>query len=270
MRRFSDCGEHHLVMTSSLLEAGCAKTEYLLAFAEDMRDFDLDFVDAHAPWGGWSDPAMPLDEWKEVLLMRHRMCFRFCRYFGIRTVTFHTGNPRSDIYKRKFTFEDYCRSMIRTLEQLLPEAEKCGIIIALENQWTPLNRIETLLQTIEHFRSPNLGLCFDSGHANVIEKGMDFPNQAGAPKYWSDVDMPVQWETKVVERMAPHVVNCHLHDNNCGDEHLLPGLGSVDWQRVKTALRGAPRLLCLQNECKAKYYTIEEICRTFQELLRDF
>ena len=53
----------------------------------------------------------------------------------------------------------------------------------------------------------------------------------------------------LLEKMLPHIVNCHLHDNNgAQDEHKLPGDGCVDWSHVMPLLRQAPRLQLLQSE----------------------
>ena len=98
MREFSEAGAQHLVLTSELLGKGCADTGFLLDFARDMREFGLDFVDSHALWGTWSDPGMPLAEWREALLLRHRLAFQFCLRFGVETMAFHTGNTFNSIF----------------------------------------------------------------------------------------------------------------------------------------------------------------------------
>ena len=55
----------------------------------------------------------------------------------------------------------------------------------------------------------------------------------------------------VLEKMLPHVVNCHLHDNDgMTDRHWLPGdpLGAIDWKSVVPMLLSAPRLRAIQCE----------------------
>lgn len=267
MREFAENGVSHLVLTSSLLGEGCRNTEYLITFSKDMQEFGLYFVDSHALWGTWSDPGMPLSEWKEILLLRHRMTFMFCRRFGVRTMAFHTGNTFNSIFGADLTLEDYYKSLIASLEILLPEAEKCDVIIALENQWTPLNHSRILLKVMEHFRSPNLGLCYDTGHGNLTEKGSLFPGKTVVPQLWNDLGIPVEWEENLVEKFAPWMVNCHLHDNNgILDEHLYPGQGTVDWERIRKVLSDSPRLQSIQNESSAHDDSIANYCRVFQNL----
>ena len=271
MREFADAGAKHLVLTNSLLAEGAKDSGYLMTFAADMKEFGLDFVDSHAHWGAWSDPGLPAEEWREIMLLRHRMAFRFCRHFGVRTMAFHTGNTFNSAFGKELVLEDYYDALIRSLEILLPEAEKCGVIIALENQWTPLNHSRQLLRVMEHFRSPNLGLCYDSGHGNLTEKGAQFPGRTCVPPIWNDLGIPVEWEENLIEKFAPWLVNCHLHDNNgIEDEHKLPGQGTVDWTRIRNVLHASPRLQNIQNECSPHGFPIAEICRTYDKLLQDF
>ena len=241
-----------------------------MTFFDDMKEFGLDFVDSHALWGTWSDPGMPLAEWKEILLLRHRMAFLFCRRFGVRTMAFHTGNTCNSLFGKNLTLEDYYNALIRSLEILLPEAEKCGVVIALENQWTPLNHSRQLLRVMNYFQSPNLGLCYDSGHGNLTEKGMLFPETTCVPVLWKDLGIPVEWEENLIEKFSPWMVNCHLHDNNgIADEHKLPGDGTVDWARIKSVLRTSPRLQSIQNESESQEHSIARICGRFRELFHD-
>lgn len=266
MREFAESGERHLVLTSTLLGEGCRDSGYLMRFFSDMQEFGLDFLDSHAFWGTWSDPGMPLSEWREPMLLRHRMAFQFCRHFGVTTMAFHTGNTFNSIFGKTLTLDDYYLALVQSLEILLPEAEKCGVIIALENQWTPLNHSRILLRIMEHFRSPYLGLCYDSGHGNLMEKGMLFPGRTCVPPIWNDLGIPVEWEERILEKFVPWLVNCHLHDNDgINDEHALPGQGSLDWNRIRTVLKQAPRLQSIQNESSLGNLPIGEFCAAFRK-----
>ena len=268
MRELADAGEFHIVLTSALLEAGVAKTAYLRDFLADMREFGLGFTDSHAINGTWADPGMPLAEWKEIVLLRHRMSLQYCARFGVTTMAFHTGNTLNSIYGKNLTFDDYYRSLVRSLEILLPEAEKCGVVIALENQWTPLNHSRHLLRIVGEFDSPNLGLCYDTGHGNLCEKGMNFPGRSCVPKIWNDLGIPVEWEENMIEKFAPRMVNCHLHDNyGVDDEHNLPGDGTVDWTRMLRALRNSPHLQSVQNESNPRGKSVAEAAGVFRRVL---
>lgn len=267
MAEFAENGVQHLVLTTGLLEAGMHDTSLLAAFFKDMQEYGLQFTDSHAFWGYWSDPGMPLPEWREIMLLRHRMAFQFCKRFGVKTMAFHTGTTNSAIYGKNLTLDDYYQALISSLEILLPEAERCGVIIALENQWTPLNHSSVLLKVIEHFNSPWLGLCYDSGHGNLAEKGKFLPGETIVPILWDDLGVPVQWEEDLLEKFAPHLVNCHLHDNDgIMDSHQFPGTGTIDWERICSALKTAPRLQSIQNESSLGEASVAEYCRMFQNM----
>jgi sugar phosphate isomerase/epimerase len=271
MREFAEAGADHIVLTSELLGKGCGDTGFLLDLARDMREFGLDFVDSHALWGTWSDPGMPLGEWREAMLLRHQLAFRFCLRFGVETMAFHTGNTFNSIFGAKLTLDDYYRALTDSLEVLLPEAEKCGVVIALENQWTPLNHSSVLLKVMEYFDSKHLGLCYDTGHGHLTEQGMNFPETTVVPAIWNDLGVPVKWEERLAEKFSPWLVNCHLHDNHGSrDDHLPPGQGTVDWARIKNVLRNSPRLRSIQNESSPHGGSITEFCRSFRDLFRDF
>ncbi|MBR7107225.1 MAG: sugar phosphate isomerase/epimerase [Lentisphaeria bacterium] len=267
MAEFAENGVQNLVLTTGLLEAGCRDTGLLVSFFQDMQEYGLQFTDSHAFWGYWSDPGMPLPEWKEVMLLRHRMAFQFCNRFGVKTMAFHTGTTNSSVYGKNLTLDDYYQALISSLEILLVEAERCGLIIALENQWTPLNHSSVLLKVIEHFNSPYLGLCYDSGHGNLSEKGRFLPDKTIVPILWDDLGVPVQWEEDLLEKFAPHLVNCHLHDNDgILDSHQMPGTGTVDWERVRKVLKSAPRLQSIQNESSPGDASVAEYCRVFRNM----
>ena len=271
MAQFAENGVEHLVLTTGLLEAGMRDTGCLNTFFNDMQEYGLQFTDSHAFWGNWSDPGVPLPEWKEILLLRHRIAFQFCKRFGVRTMAFHTGNTNNTFYGKHLTFDDYYQALISSLEVLLPEAEKCDIIIALENQWTPLNHSSVLLKVIEYFQSPYLGLCYDSGHGNLTEKGSQLPDKTIVPILWDDLGVPVKWEENLLEKFSPYLVNCHLHDNDgILDSHLLPGRGNIDWERIRKVLKNAPRLQSIQNESALGECSVSEYCRAFQDIFKDF
>ncbi|MBE6391575.1 MAG: sugar phosphate isomerase/epimerase [Lentisphaerae bacterium] len=267
MAEFADNGVKHLVLTAGLLEAGVRDTGVLNTFFNDMQEYGLQFTDSHAFWGNWSDPGLPLPEWKEIMLLRHRIAFQFCKRFGVKTMAFHTVTTNSNVYGKNLTFDDYYKSLISSLEILLPEAERCDVILALENQWTPLNHSTVLLKIIDFFNSPYLGLCYDSGHGNLTEKGSSLPGETIVPILWDDLGIPVQWEEDLPEKFAPYMVNCHLHDNNgILDSHQQVGTGTVDWGRIRKVLKSAPRLQSIQNESAPGDLPVAEYCRIFQNM----
>jgi ferredoxin len=71
------------------------------------------------------------------------------------------------------------------------------------------------------------------------------------------------------EKMLPHIVNCHLHDNDGNaDYHRCPGAGNIDWKKTADLLRKAPRLKCIQSEVipTRDNLPIKTLCETFRNI----
>jgi sugar phosphate isomerase/epimerase len=106
-----------------------------------------------------------------------------------------------------------------SLEELSIFARQRGVEILLENTPNGLSSAERLLHFLEitHLR---LGLCFDTGHANLAAS--------------------VESEYAL---MKDHIRSTHIHDNDgSADQHLLPGTpgGTIDWTKAMAALRSRP------------------------------
>ena len=54
------------------------------------------------------------------------------------------------------------------------------------------------------------------------------------------------------------------------DGHMLPGTGTVEWDKWIPALKKCPRLVRLQNETRAVIYqiSIKKLCETFDGLMK--
>ncbi len=253
LRALADAGIFNLVLANEIIESAFSSPELFINARKDMAEFGIKFMDAHAPWGTWKDPGMPLEDYHEMVVLRQKMAIRICNECGVGTMAFHTGNTINSIFGTDLTLKDYYSMLLRSLEELLPDAERYGVVIALENQWTPLNQTACLIGAMKHFNSPWLGLCYDAGHANLVENGKNFPGESVVPVIWEDAGIPVVWEENMVDKMQPWIVNCHIHDNDGKqDQHRLPGKGTVDWPGIMKALLSAPRLQCIQSEVSIK------------------
>ncbi len=75
-----------------------------------------------------------------------------------------------------------------------------------------------LLALLEAIGRPNVGICWDTGHAHL--QGLD--------------------QRVALAGLGRRVVALHVADNDrSGDQHLLPYMGSVDWPGVMAGLREA-------------------------------
>lgn len=136
------------------------------------------------------------------------------------------------------------------------------MIIAIENIWMPTTTPERLIDACDKIASPALGVCFDSGHANLMASQRDY-EETTATNYWRDHG-PVPWDNRILEKLLPYIVTCHLQDNHGkGDDHLIPGMGNIDWAHVSGLLKQAPRLKNIECEVGSlrRGHTIGAVCR---------
>ncbi|NLF26334.1 MAG: sugar phosphate isomerase/epimerase [Clostridiales bacterium] len=101
---------------------------------------------------------------------------------------------------------------LRRMLHAVEAAEKYDVDIALEN--TRFLRYNQYLY--DHVDSDRMRFCFDCGHANC---------------YTPDEDP--------LGRFGDRFATMHLHDNRgalAGDEHMMPGYGSIDFVRLSARL----------------------------------
>ena len=168
---------------------------------------------------------------------------------GAPVLVLHAGRPGGHFSSTTELLEAFRAEVLRSslqqvldccvenLRAVMPFAHAYGIAIALENVdcFEPLSSLELLPRLVSAVNDSSLGYCFDSGHAHAC--GAD----------------PVQW----IQIMGDKLLATHLHDNHgpvaempraaldfipsAGiDEHLPPGLGTIDWQNIIRALRRIP------------------------------
>lgn len=267
---FAEVGAKHLVLTCEMIMNCIQKNPYINIYRKDMADAGLTFNDAHAPFGVWDDLDLPIEELRPLMLNRHKLSLQICDLLDVRTCTIHIGN--GDLAFGELNKVDILWECVRrSLEELLPVAEKYNVVICIENIWSPVNTPERLLALIDAFKSPYLGICYDSGHANISTCKRDVENNA--ERQWAKFGLTPVWDDKILEKLQPHIVNCHLHDNHgVVDEHLMPGLGNIDWKKTMGLLKSAPRIQVIQNEVLSgtRQYSIRERVKCFDDLMERF
>jgi len=166
---------------------------------------------------------------------------------GAKWVTVHPGYglgiPTLEWVKAKAM-----DNLKRSLDRLLPIAERLQVPVALENiNPVPqdsqivflLDSAEELEGLLSEYTSPALKVCIDVGHAEVSD---------GFAAFW-----------KVARSRC---VALHVHDNDTrSDLHLVPGTGNINWQAILSTLRddgfdGAinVELFLDEHKVKAKRY----------------
>lgn len=267
---FAFAGAKHLVLNSSVVSRMAAAPLEIKKLLRSAADRGLDFVDSHAPMGIGFDMNCPLENLRRQMILRHRLYLNIASEFGVDTMTIHTGN---DHHYPDIPENVHYDNIRRTLDELLPEAEKCGVVIAMENIWFRVNTPDKILMLKKEYDTPFLGLCYDSGHANLLDKGRYFAGGI-VRKCWGEVGLAEQilWEDQALEKMQTEIVCCHLHDNDgITDQHCMPGKGTLDWQKIVPQLLQAPKLKSIQ--CEAYTHrsgnTVSEIVASCRKILPD-
>ncbi len=96
----------------------------------------------------------------------------------------------------------------KSIRELEPLCRKTGVRIAIENIfYDAFNGIDDLMK---EFAPDCLGICYDSGHGNMGQLGLDR-----------------------VEKHPGRLISLHLHDNNGYDDQHKPLFsGTVEWDRL--------------------------------------
>lgn len=263
--QFAEAGAEGVNFNPSMMTDMMGDPSEILRWKRMLRNSGIKFIDAHAPYGALQDLSCPVPEAFPHMVNLHKNCLALCSEFGIGSCTIHVGRPTDYCKDTKVLHEN----MLRALDKLLPVAEANCCIICIENIWDPNNTAGMLLDAIERFKSEWLGICWDSGHAQLSRSDTpDVADQAGRISWKNNgwPEGPAEWSDTgdYLKRLLPHIVTCHLHTNDrIRDRHWLPTdkRGKTDWNTEMPILLSAPRLMQLQNEASVNQdnpFTIKE------------
>ena len=261
MHEFAANGAKHLVLGETLFRMILGNRAMTSKLLHEMAAEGLSFCDAHAVAGPFLDLNCPVPEARAEMLLRLKLQLRIAADMGVKTIAIHTGHET--VYP-EYPLEVQYDFIKRSLDELLPEAEKLGLVIGIENTWFQLNTAERLLGIKREFPADALGFCYDAGHANLMDKGRRSPESA---PYLAWGKVTPRFDDRILEKLLPQVVNCHLHDNDgITDQHFNIGRGNVDWKHIAGLLKQAPRLLAVQSEVSQinTHDSIRDICEKFR------
>lgn len=269
MQEFAVNGATNLVLTDTLIKEVMKDSGLYFRLQKELQDTGTQFVDSHAPFGTWEDLDNPIAEMHRTLIERKKLAMIIAADFGVDTITIHVGNAPLSIINQGYTIEQCDDAIKSSLEELLPLAEELNQVICIENIWCPTNTTDKLKYLIDYFKSDYLGICYDAGHANLMKCDRGTERSAPIDNFTKARGMAVPYDDKILETLLPHIVNCHLHDNNgIDDEHKIFGDGNVDWPHVIGLLKTAPRIRSFQSEVIPVHSmaSIREIVEKFSAL----
>ncbi len=263
LHEFSLAGAENIVLSPYFIYAVRNDCRMRDVFLQELEREGLKFLDAHSPFGKNIDLNCPDEEYRKKSVELHSDALSIASDMGVKTITVHVG---TDCIFPGISGAEHLENIRRMLEKLLPCAEKNKIAICIENIWSPCNSPESLLYLKNCFDSDYLGFCYDAGHANLMDKGRNFA-ECNAADCWRFAGVEPQWENAALEKMLPHVMTCHLHDNDgFSDTHSGIGTGTVDFNHIIPLLYSAPKLQCIHSEVKSEVHNIpiKKLCADFK------
>ncbi len=280
IREFLDNGVDKLVFSDTMIRRALQDAEYLEMLRNLTRKMQVQFISMHAPFGPADDLNNPEPEQRQEMLKRHIRAMAIAAEFGSRTYTIHVGAYH---FCHQNTDLDLLRKLaLESLETLVPAAEKNGIILAVENSFERPNAAREIVPMMKHFGDhPWLGVCYDTGHANIMASAPWKKLEAYPEWMHSNWHNQFEFEDDAIETLHPYIVTTHIHDNSgYTDHHGMPGDGTIDWKSLVPKLRSCPRMLEYQTEvtmfdgtnwagqllAPAGGYSIRKLVETFRNL----
>ena len=191
-----------------------ADLEQLLpAISEEIRErapsYDIEYQ-VHAPFNDLN-PAALNPELRKLAIRYLKETITTAANLGIELTTLHPGHLcPSGVYD----VDKVRKANLASLREIAAFADDHGVTLALENMpikhWTLGNTVDELLGMIT---GTSLGLCFDIGHAHIMNE---------VDNFLANTD---------------RIYNVHIHDNKGRrDEHLVLGEGTLALPTIVTRL----------------------------------
>ena len=149
---------------------------------------------------------------REITLERFVHLFEVAKLYKPEVIVFHPGY---DKWRYNGYADIWLKNSVDTWNSVLEKADKLNIKVAIENIFEEAP--ETLRMLVKEINSPNLGVCFDTGHFNLFSR------------------VPLE---KWFEEIGDNIIEVHLHDNTgSNDDHLGIGDGNIDFDLFFTLLK---------------------------------
>ncbi|OGV39219.1 MAG: hypothetical protein A2020_11300 [Lentisphaerae bacterium GWF2_45_14] len=192
---------------------------------EDLENFGLKMLSMHSCFPITADGKneAPHELYEEQIRELRRFGL-----FGGKTAVYHACFMRDiapeniDARISELGWENFLDSNVKTLQKLSDEAAKYGINLVLENLWHSVHSesVEGFIPIVKAADRSNIGICLDSGHAHLAGKNV----------------------ADEIRKAGKLLKDTHFHDNIGKvngiflDQHLPPGLGTINWQNACEAL----------------------------------
>lgn len=176
------------------------------------EDAGIEISQVHGPWPTDDTTA----ENRAKTLENMRLAVYGCHCLGAPYLIIHPQMPYG--WGREEDADFALSLTVELMKNLMPDCEKYGVTLCLENMPMTAHRISTMdriAEAVEMVGHPNAAICFDTGHTNV---------------YGHDLGDAVRTAGKYLRTL-------HVHDNDGkADRHQLPWLGTANWNSFTAAL----------------------------------
>lgn len=143
----------------------------------------------------------------------------------------HSKEARAFIARKRMERDTlkppHLESLLFSLDKLAPMAEKQNLVLGLENRYHyhELPGFDDFEMLFKAFGGGPLGYWHDTGHAHANEELTIIPPQA------------------LLNAYSNRLAGVHLHDATGLDDHLAPGTGAIDFQKLKPFIQANARLV---------------------------
>jgi sugar phosphate isomerase/epimerase len=187
--------------------------ETLIGAAERYRAAGIRLYACHAPFDDPAELSQLEDEARQNAIEIHIRSLERAALAGVECMVIHPGRrcAEDEIPERM----DH---LYASLERLVPAAQKAGVRLALENMLPAHVGCQSadVRRIVDHFDSPYLGVCLDTGHAHVNDEGVD----------------------AAFEILRDRIISFHLADNDGHkDQHSQPPYGTINWDAFVRAFQ---------------------------------
>jgi len=174
-----------------------------------LADYGLRLLDLHGSVGpekNWTSPCEYIRR-AGVELVKNRIDMTARLGGGVTIMHIHDATCHDPVMKSLDALEKYAKSR--------------GVRIAIEN-----GVFQDIRHVLTRWGPDYVGLCYDSGHGNLICNGLD-----------------------ELDGLKDRLISIHLHDNDgASDQHKLLFSGTVDWPRLASLLARSSYDKCVSME----------------------
>lgn len=195
--------------------------EWILSVKEYSEKNGVKFVQAHGPLYNI------FGEDTERKRLNDKLCIRSLEataMLEIPWVVFHAGTFEGEFDRAHI--EELRRHNVEWFTPLVEACETFGTGIALENMADVFGEqqnmkncycssTDDLIELVDSFHSDRVGICWDTGHANVNRSNQPYD----------------------LKKIGSRLKALHIQDNNgIDDQHMPPYHGNIEWKSLMRAL----------------------------------